>query len=112
MRLITKKNTPSRMIIGSTNSRIDVSQLSWVTVVSNFSRPAPATLSKICSDADSGYFARISVLSPVASLPLFSHRRTCCSRSSICARLTLFASSWAIATDVSTLAKPRVSSPK
>ena len=75
----------------------------------NLSAPAPSTLSKICSDALAGYFARICVLPSVASLPFLSHRRTCCSRSSICADSTFLASSWEIATEVSTVLKSRVS---
>lgn len=112
MRFMTKKKMPSRMIIGSTNSRIDVSQLSCVTLVLYCSAPDPATLSNTCSEAALGYFAMISVLPSVASSPFLSHRRTCCSRSSICALSTFLASSWAIATEVSTDLKPRVSLPK
>ncbi len=74
IRLMTRKNTTSRMAIGTTNSRIDVSQLSWVTCVLYFGTPESPTRSKICSDADAGYFAMISVLPSVASSPLFSHR--------------------------------------
>ncbi len=82
--------------------RIEVSQLSWVTLVSYFCAPDAATRSKICSEADAGYFAMISVLPSVASLPFSSHRRTCCSRSSMRASLTFCDSSWDTATDVST----------
>jgi hypothetical protein len=51
-------------------------------------------------------------LSSVSELPFFNSSRSCCSRSSICALLTLSLLIWAIATDVSTGLYPRVSSLK
>ena len=49
-----------------------------------------------------GYLVMILSLSSVSPLPLFRSRRTCCSRSSIWALLTLSLLIWAIATEVST----------
>ena len=59
-----------------------------------------------------GYLVMILSLSSVSPLALFSSSRSCCSRSSICALLTLSLLIWAIATDVSTGLNPRVSSLK
>ena len=49
-----------------------------------------------------GYLVMILSLFSVSPLPFFSSSRSCCSRSSICALLTLSLLIWAIATDVST----------
>ncbi len=59
-----------------------------------------------------GYFVMILSLFSVSLLPFFSSSRSCCSRSSICALLTLSLLIWAIATEVSTGLYPRVSSLK
>ncbi len=59
-----------------------------------------------------GYLVMTLFESSVSLLALFSSRRNCCSRSSIWALLTLSALIWAIATEVSTGLKPRVSSLK
>nr|CRL74183.1 hypothetical protein CPGR_03562 [Mycolicibacterium komanii] len=49
-----------------------------------------------------GYLVMILSLFSVSLLPLLSSRRSCCSRSSICALLTLSSLICAIATEVST----------
>jgi hypothetical protein len=49
-----------------------------------------------------GYLVMILSLLSVSELAFFSSSRSCCSRSSICALLTLSLLIWAIATEVST----------
>src|ERR687892_430372 len=55
-----------------------------------------------------GYLVMTLSLFSVSLLPFFRSRRTCCSRSSICALLTLSLLIWVIATEVSTGLYPRV----
>ena len=59
-----------------------------------------------------GYLAMTLSEFSVSPLPFFRSSRSCCSRSSICALLTLSLLIWAIATEVSTGLYPRVSSLK
>ena len=68
--------------------------------------------SNSCTPYPVGYFVMILSLSWVSLLPSFSSSRSCCSRSSICALLTLSLLIWDIATEVSTGLNPRVSSLK
>jgi len=59
-----------------------------------------------------GYLVMTLSLLSVSALPFFRSRRSCCSRSSICALVTLSLLICAMATDVSTGLYPRVSSLK
>src|SRR5699024_4137083 len=102
-----------KMSIGSRKPSIDIRNESCVTFVVYLSTPsAPDTFSNMRSAARAGYWAITSVTSssPSTSMPSCRVSRRRCSRSSICASVTLPASSWATATEVSTSRKERLSS--
>ena len=87
------------------------STLPWLTTVLIVAFLA-LNASNSCTPTPVGYLVRILSLFSVSPLPDFSSSRSCCSRSSIWALLTLSALIWAIATEVSTGLNPRVSSLK
>nr|CRL67916.1 hypothetical protein CPGR_00655 [Mycolicibacterium malmesburyense] len=85
--------------------------LPWLTTVFVVA-PLASRSSNSLAPNPVGYLVMILSLSSVAPLPFFRSRRSCCSRSSIWALLTLSSLIWATATDVSTGLYPRVSSLK
>ena len=85
--------------------------LGWLTVVLDL-MPLPFRASNSGTAYPVGYFAMTLVDFAVSSVALFNSSRSCCSRSSIWADLTLSALIWATATEVSIGLNPRVSSLK
>ena len=85
--------------------------LPWLTTVLVLAFLA-FNASNSCTPYPVGYLVMILSLSSVSPLPFFRSSRSCCSRSSIWALLTLSLLIWAIATEVSTGLYPRVSSLK
>ncbi|SKS80441.1 Uncharacterised protein [Mycobacteroides abscessus subsp. abscessus] len=100
IRLNAKNSTTSR-ITGSRYSSSDPRMLPWLTVVLT-AAPLPLSFSSSGTPYPVGYLVMTLSLPSVSPLAAFRSSRSCCSRSSMRAFLTLSVSICLIATVVST----------
>jgi len=94
-------NSPTSNSSGSTYTSSSPRMLPWLTTVLTFAFLALSELNSWTAYPLGNLVMTLSLLS-VSLLPFFSVNRNCCSRSSICALVTLSLLIWATATEVST----------